>query len=233
MIRIAVVEDEEKCSDCLVADIRRYGAERGENYNISVFANAVDFLSSVEPFHIVFLDIDMPLMGGLDAAKRLRKVDKSACIIFVTHLAQYAVKGYEVDALDFIVKPLEYTAFVPKFEKALRLASSARTYSVLLPLKAGYRRLDLQEIVFVEVSGHTLTFHLKDEVVSQRMPLSKASEMLGEDFVQCNKCYLVNLAYVTKVDADTVTVGGHKLELSRLKKKDLMNALAAYLGKRQ
>lgn len=119
MIKIAIAEDEKKEAEKLESYIRRYGAEHGENYNVSVFTNGIDFVSSAEPFHIVFLDIDMPLMGGLDAAKKLREADKSACIIFVTNLAQYAVKGYEVDAMDFVVKPIDYPSFESKFKKAL------------------------------------------------------------------------------------------------------------------
>lgn len=232
MIKIAIAEDEKKEAEKLESYIRRYGAEHGENYNVSVFTNGIDFVSSAEPFHIVFLDIDMPLMGGLDAAKKLREADKSACIIFVTNLAQYAVKGYEVDAMDFVVKPIDCPSFESKFKKALYISQSAHTYSIILPLKAGFRKLAVEDIVYVEVQGHILTFHLKDEIVSQRMPLSRAKEMLGEDFVQCNKCYLVNLAYVTGVTADTVTVGSNKLELSRLKKRELLDSLAAFLGKR-
>ncbi len=232
MVRIAIVEDERPFAEQLEGYIRRYGQSKGINYKISVFTNGIDLISAPEPSDIVFLDIEMPLMDGLDAAKKLRDVDKTACIIFVTRLAQCAVRGYEVDAMDYLIKPLEYEAFVPRFEKALRIAASSKSYEIILPLKSGFRRLTVSDIVYVEVSGHQLTFHLKTESFTQRMPLAKAREVLGADFVQCNKCYLVNLAYITEINADTVVVGGHSLELSRLKKRELLDAMAAYFGKK-
>ena len=243
MVRIAIVEDERPFAEQLEGYIRRYGQSKGINYKISVFTNGIDLISAPEPSDIVFLDIEMPLMDardqahkrmmdGLDAAKKLRDVDKTACIIFVTRLAQCAVRGYEVDAMDYLIKPLEYDAFVPRFEKALRIAASSKSYEIILPLKSGFRRLTVRDIVCVEVSGHQPTFHLKTESFTQRMPLAKAREVLGADFVQCNKCYLVNLAYITEINADTVVVGGHSLELSRLKKRELLDAMAAYFGKK-
>ena len=103
-MKIYVLEDEKAVSDKLCAYIDRYCGERGYTAEVKVFPNAFDLL---ENYHadadILFMDIQLPLMSGMDAAKKLRETDKKVLIVFVTNLAQYAVEGYEVNAFDFIL----------------------------------------------------------------------------------------------------------------------------------
>ena len=120
-MKIYVLEDEKAVSDKLCAYIDRYCGERGYAAEVKVFPNAFDLL---ENYHadadILFMDIQLPLMSGMDAAKKLRETDKKVLIVFVTNLAQYAVEGYEVNAFDFILKPVEYEGFKMRFERVLK-----------------------------------------------------------------------------------------------------------------
>ena len=120
MIRIALIEDESEAKDLFVANLDRYSKEHGIGFTVAHFCNAMTFLESYKPvYDIVFMDIRMPDMNGLDAAHRLRQLDPSVILIFLTNLSQYAVRGYEVNALDFIVKPISYYVLVLKLERAL------------------------------------------------------------------------------------------------------------------
>ena len=85
---------------------------------------------------------------------------------------------------------------------------------------------------YVEISGHTLTYHTKDGDISVRESMERAEQSLGGDFVRCNKCYLVNLAHVSGTDQNTVSVAGNSLVISRNRRKAFMDALADYFGKR-
>ncbi|MBR1813100.1 MAG: response regulator transcription factor [Lachnospiraceae bacterium] len=120
MIRIAVVEDEKEYSDQLFSYLERFRKETHQAVSAELFCDGMSFLDEYKgDFDIVFMDIAMPHMNGLEAAKKLRQVDGIVCLIFITTLAQYAIRGYEVDALDFLVKPVTYELFRLKLEKAL------------------------------------------------------------------------------------------------------------------
>ena len=120
MKRIAVVEDEDKAAELLCSYIDRYSRESGQEFEVVRFPTAVQFLAEYKAVYaVVFMDIQMPQMNGMDAAVELRKVDKSVSLVFITNLVQYAQKGYEVDAVGFLVKPVSYFDFSLKFRKAL------------------------------------------------------------------------------------------------------------------
>ena len=120
MPNIALVEDEPEAADVLASFIARYAGEKGLELTVTRFGNAMDFEMTHQHFDLVFMDIQMPGINGMEAAQLMRTYDSETPIIFVTNLAQYAVKGYEVDALDFIVKPVTYFNFRMRMDKAMR-----------------------------------------------------------------------------------------------------------------
>ena len=108
------------------------------------------------------MDIEMPNMDGLSAARRMREIDSNVALVFVTNLARYAINGYEVSALDYILKPLDYDAFYLKMQKVLRYCQTQqqrRQQSVVIPTAGGNIHLPLSELLYVEVVSHTLIYH--------------------------------------------------------------------------
>ena len=105
MHRILIVEDEPGAAMALRDAIARYGAEHSEQFQVGWMRNTIDLDGPA--FDLIFMDIDLGIENGMDAAREIREFDRSTPIIFVTNLAQYAVQGYEVKALDFIVKPFK------------------------------------------------------------------------------------------------------------------------------
>jgi DNA-binding LytR/AlgR family response regulator len=104
-VRIAIVEDEQTAAQELKRCLNRYQNERHQELKITRFDNSITFLNDVcTSYDIVFMDIEMPYMNGMQAAAEMRKINTETCLIFVTNMAQYAIKGYEVDAMDFILK---------------------------------------------------------------------------------------------------------------------------------
>jgi DNA-binding LytR/AlgR family response regulator len=125
MIKIAIVEDEIKEQENLLSCLKELQQQEMVSLETQTFSNASSFLEAYRHnFDIVFFDIEMDGLNGMDAAKELRQLDKSVIIIFVTNLAQMAVKGYEVEALDFIVKPIEKATFLLKMKRVLNRTSS-------------------------------------------------------------------------------------------------------------
>lgn len=134
MINIAMVEDSDSDAKVLTSYLGSYFGGEGIEYQISRYENSESFLAECKSgFDIVFMDIELPDGNGMDAAKKFRSIDEDAMIMFVTNMAQFAVNGYEVDAFDFIVKPVKYAAFVMKMNRAIRrLSSIALKKSILV-----------------------------------------------------------------------------------------------------
>ena len=227
MKNIAIVEDEDEAAARLTGYIERYAEQNGQKYRVERFNNAVDFLAEYKSIYsVVFMDIQMPNMDGMSAAAELRRIDKTVSIVFITNLIQYAQKGYEVNALDFIVKPIGYSEFKLKMRKAVNVARSREIKSVLVPVNSGFCRISIDKLVYVEVMGHKLKYQLVDEEIEARGTLGEVEKKLdGCGFLRCNSCYLVNSRYVNKVRGNEVDVGGHVLKISHPKRKAFVEAL--------
>lgn len=233
MIKVAIVEDEKQYSDMMVEYVKRYQSENaGDNFLVSRFDNAVDFLSDYDTdTDIVFIDIEMPMMSGYEAAQRLRKAGNNVCLIFVTCMSQYAVKGYEVDAMDFMVKPVSYYNFAMKLKKAVGIAKQNKHASIAVSMDNVTKIVAVADIDYIEVIKHDTYIHTKGEVLRQQVSLKEMENKLsGQPFARCNHCYLVNLAHVTSVDNGNVVIGKAALQISRPKRKAFMDALTAYLN---
>lgn len=161
MIRIAVVEDNQEYSDRLVQYLNKFAEENERRFEITVFHDGMDLMKIYKSsWDIIFMDIEMPLLDGMAAAKEIRKSDPVVIIIFVTQMAQYAVKGYEVDAMDFILKPVNYFPFTVKLQKALSIIENRKQDVVFLPMTGVTKRVPVDDILYIEVADHQLHFHM-------------------------------------------------------------------------
>lgn len=232
MLRIAIVEDEPACAQQLQEYIDRYQAERGLEISVSRFSDGIELVEQYTPaWDILFLDIQMKLLDGMETARRIRTQDPYVTIVFITNLARYAIQGYEVDASDFILKPLEYDRFRVRMDKVTASRSRKREAYVVLPLGERKVRVPVEEILYAEVLDHELQVVTKRQSYRMRCSLQKMEQMLeGKGFSRCNRCYLVNLRQVTGVERDTVHLGACTLSISRPRKKEFLKDLADCLG---
>ena len=112
MIRIGIVDDEKQERDQLKQALARFGAENGTELNVQEFDCAAVYLAAQDrDFDILYLDIDMPQMSGMELAEKIRETDQDVILIFCTNLQQFALNGYSVGALGFIVKPIQWYSF--------------------------------------------------------------------------------------------------------------------------
>ena len=173
----------------------------------------------------------MPNSNGMSVAKDIRRLDSQVGIIFLTNLTQYAIKGYEVGALDYMVKPVEYSVFKPKLKRAIGRLSKQEGAYIALNMKSEMRRISVDHIVYVESMGHRAIYHLLDEDVTAWESMSAVEEKLAKyHFSRCNSSYCVNLRYVESVQGMHVTVKGSELKISRGKYKSFMDALTVFFS---
>lgn len=232
MLKIAVVEDQQEVRDELCRFIRQYAAENSLQVEVLPIEDGAVIAEHYEPgYDIIFMDVEMPGLDGFGAAEKIRAVDADAVLVFVTNMAQYAIKGYEVDALDYIIKPAQYGPLSIKLDRAAQRWRAAAE-SVMVALPAGTQRLLLWEIYYIEVQGHKLTYHTEKGQLPGTGTLQDAEQRLhGKGFLRCNKCYLVNQKHIqTVTGSDVVLSNGEKLQISRLRKKEFMEELARSMG---
>ena len=113
MIRVAIVEDEAAVRDQLMGYVQRYMRQYNAQIEVTMFTDGVEILEGYRPvYDIIFLDVEMQHLDGMETASRIRALDSDVLLIFITNMAQYAIKGYEVDALDYVLKPVSYLSLI-------------------------------------------------------------------------------------------------------------------------
>ncbi len=196
-----------------------------------VYKNGVDFLESYREADIVFMDIQMPFMNGMDVAKILREKDKQVYLVFVTNMANLAAGGYKVDAIDFIVKPIEYGNFVYCINKIVALLNRSKRETIMLTSASGSVRINVRDIYYIEAEKHNVLYHTASGVFSERDSLVRAeAKISGIRLARPYSAFSVNLNYVEQIRDGEVCVKGDWLPISRAKRKEFMDALTAFIG---
>lgn len=232
MYNIAIIEDDPAAVELLENHILKFGETHKLQFNIIKFCRTISFLTNYQGnYDIVFMDIELPDLNGMDAAKKLREIDKNVLLIFVTNLAQFAVEGYEVNAFDFMVKPVTYSVFALKMQRALAQLGLNNSVKVLVSVDDAMLTLQSPDIKYVEIMSHNIVYHTVHGNYHSYGTLKKVEKQLeGANFVRCNSCYLVNLRYVTSVKGFAVYIGEDCLQISHPRKQAFLRALNDYFG---
>lgn len=231
-MKIAIAEDEPQNRETVVSFLQSYAEEHALSFDITTFPDGAALVDSYRPdYDIIFLDIEMPHINGMRAAELIREKDERVILVFITNVARYAVRGYEVQALDYILKPLNKDAFFAKLDRIVRMAKRREEKSVLLSSADGTKRIPVSHILYAEVLRHQVVYHTEEGDITVRASLKDAEQLLdGCGFEKCNSGFLVNLRHVRGIAGDDALVGSDRLPISRARKKTFMQALAAYIG---
>lgn len=232
MIRVAIVEDEAAVREQLSGYLQRYTRQYGTGFEIHPFEDGMEILDDYRPvYDIILLDIEMKHLDGMETAYRIRQLDPEVILVFITNMAQYAIKGYAVGALDYLLKPVPYFAFSQQLQKAVEKIQRRQRRYLAVPVSGGLRRLDVSRVFYIESQGHQMHFYTEDGHFISTGTLKALEEKLSDcPFARCNSGYLVNLAQVSGVQQNEVQVGPYQLQISRPKRKSFLAALADYIG---
>ena len=232
MVRIALVDDDANYLEILVEYLKQYERESGEKFNVTTFADGDEILDGyTADYDIIVMDIAMTFVDGMKAAEQIRKMDSEVVIIFITNMPQYAMKGYLVDALDYVLKPLSYYAFSQRIDRSLSRMRLRRKRYISIPVKGGVKKLDVSRITYVEVQDHDLIYHTTIGTLLSRGKLADVEKQLDpKQFFRCGKSHLVNLEFVEGVENSDVQVGDDVVQVSRARRKALLDALNNYIN---
>lgn len=237
MISAAIVEDNPTDAKLLRECVERYGTDSGIDFEVTSFSDAISFLDHYKPIYdVVFMDIQMPCCDGLKASKKLREVDETVLLVFVTTLEQYAIKGYEVSALDYIIKPVSYPSMSIKLRRIVRSVEHTDRAQIVLAFGAESIRANVSDICYLEAAEHVITVHFRDSTPFKvRKSLSALEAELSpapHHFIRVNNYTLVNPRYVTCSNGQELCVSEKLIPISRARKKRVAEKLTEYMGKR-
>ena len=232
-INIAIVEDSaEDLKNCLsLLDI--YSKEKNVTFDIQTFESGDAFLMRFKSqYDFIILDINLSAMNGIDVAKNVRMKDEEVVIMFATNLAKYATNGYEVDAVDFVLKPLTYASFYLRLERVMKRLSKKSDSFLVVPSEGGFNKININDILYIEVIAHDIIFHTASgQNVITTGTLKKYEEKLKPYwFIRCNSCYLVNAHKIKRVEKlDIQLVNDEVIAISHPKKKSFMESFRKYV----
>ena len=233
MLNVAVVDDEAAERARIRACLDYMAGEKGLAFCVDEFSSADSFVIQFErQYDIVFMDIEFPSgMDGMAAARAMRETDETVVLIFVTNMARMAVEGYEVEALDFIVKPVEREPFLLKMSRALSRVVRRAEHYVTLKERGEMVSLRVKLIRYLEVDGHYVVYHSREGTFSEYSTMAAAEKKLDDPaFVRCDRGCLVNLRMVTHVGKNTCTVDGQEVLIARTQRTQFLRTYAAFLG---
>ncbi len=228
-LKVAIIDDNENDSNLLKESILRFNEEFKDDFDVNVvtFNRGINF---IEPFddtyNAVFLDIDMPVMNGLETAKKIRELGSEMNILFVTNYASLAIDGYGVGALDFVVKPVKYGDVKKALQKVIgKIQSESNEEKIVIRVKSGYRTIKVNSIKYIEVNTHDVFYYTTTETYKTREALKDIEKNINNpNFVKCSSSFLINLDYVDAIDKDDVRIDGKRIKIARTRKKDFLNA---------
>jgi DNA-binding LytR/AlgR family response regulator len=233
MLKLAIVDDDANYRSEIRKLLKKYEDEFGVTFSITEYTDGDEITEKYKPdLDIILFDIEMEFMDGMSAARKIREVDQDVIIVFITNMPQYAISGYQVGALDYILKPLSYYAFSQTMKRAIGRRKTDDKRYIVAGERGIKQKIDASEILYVEVINHDLIFHTKGGNINAKGTMKDTiKELEGLDFFQCNKGYLINLEYVDAVSGSDVKVGDDYLQVSRSRKKPLIDALNEYMRK--
>lgn len=234
MYQIAIVEDEEIYAKLLEEFIHRYERDSFQQFKIRHYRDGSEIAENYRGgFDIILMDIQMKFMDGMTAAEMIRRRDPEVLIIFITNRSDYAVRGYEVDALDYVVKPVEYFSFSQKLDRAISRRGRNRDQHIVIHSDGGIYKLSASQILFVESERHNVHFYTTTGRFVSRMNMHEVEDLLrGFEFYRCGKGYIINLDKIDSFSDGVCRIGSYNVPVSRAKKKEFMNVLADHMGSR-
>ncbi len=230
MFNIAILEDDRQDANKLRGCLDRYALVHGLKFKITVFSDTLQLINSYKSnYDILFADIEMPVMSGMEAARAIRRVDRNVTIVFVTNMAQYAIEGYSVEAFDYLLKPIGDASFELKLKRILAHAQSNIGEKITIRAEGETVSLQTKEILYLEVNGHYIDWHTFEKTYRALGALKSAITMLPKSFCAISRWYIVNMQHIRSVWGEDVTIETETLRIGRSYKQEFLQRYADYM----
>jgi len=229
LIHIAIVDDEKIIRE----HIKKMIENNQQEYVIDTYSAGEELLRTDKLYHIVFLDIQMDGMNGIDTARALRQKSEDTILIFVTGVKEYVFDAFDVAAFHYLIKPINEQKFTSVFERAVLEVEKMKQHSMgQLFVKTRYRNVTLEQkdILYIESRAKKVEIHTKTDIMDAYASIGELEKQLKENFYRCHRGYLVNLALITEYSNDSITLNnGESIILAKEKYGEFVKVYMRYL----
>ena len=235
MIKFAICDDEPLMAQELADHLADYMKENLITaYSLSSFSDGRALLDAIDRFDVIFLDIQMEQPDGMETAKLLRRRGDHSLLVFVTVLKELVFDAFQVEAYDYLLKPLDRARFKQTMERVLRSLDRKTAEDIVIQRGTGCEVVLLSDIVYCEVLGRKIYLHKHDGTVSDYYDkLEDLERRVDGRFFKCHRSFLVNLDYVRGCqDGQVLLAQGERIPASRLRERELTQALLRYMKER-
>ena len=214
-MRICCVEDEIAQGELLKKRILTWGEANNVQINIDLYKSANEYLFNAGKYSydLIFLDIRMDDINGMELAKRIREEDKGVLLVFVTSEREFVFEGYEVDAYRYILKPISDEKLADVLDYARKNAVRDEV-SIVLKIDNEIVRIMRSDIIYVEVKGHYVDIHASDEIITCKMSFEDVLAKINgnsELFIKTHRSYAVNIDKILKIGRTELTLTGKEI----------------------
>lgn len=220
-MKLAICDDDTMHQNILTAALDTYRTPAGDHVQYDIYQNGLDLLASMHTRHYdaLLLDILMPSFTGIETAKEIRESDKNIPIIFLTTSPEYAVESYRIHAFDYLLKPMEPKTLYETLDKAFSVREATLENSILIQTAKAIYVFSLSQIEFLEVSNHTLLFHLVDgtvQSISGRLSDYEETLLKHPEFLKVHRSYIVNMDLMKAINQKRfISLTGKDVPISR------------------
>lgn len=235
MIKFAICDDEPAMARELAGYLARYLEEHEVTaYSVSNFSSGRALLEAADGFDVIFLDIQMEEPDGMETARLLRRQGDHSLLVFVTVLMELVFDAFQVEAYDYLTKPLDAARFARTMDRVLRTLEQRTAASIVIQQGSGCEVVPLSDVVYCEVLGRKVYLHKADGTITGYYDrLEQLERRVDGRFFRCHRSYLVNLDHVRGCQAGQVLLSqGERIPVSRLRERDLTGALLLHMKKR-
>lgn len=210
MIEIAICDDDKLVIDYIVTTLTQISKKNNLYINIHTFTSGMEFISNYntsKSYDIIFLDILLDCLNGIDIAKHIRETNDITKIIFISSSSEYILDGYDVEASNYLIKPLDYEKLNKVFIKAIK--SLYNTNSKLLKINQGSKiiTLPLSKVLYFEVYNRKVIAILDNSTIEFYSRLSDIEALISNyNFVRCHRSYLVNVCKISQLSSSEITL---------------------------
>ena len=231
LIRIAICDDEKHMSDHIRAMASDFFRKKNREIQLRTFSSGEELLSYDGQIDILFLDIQMKGMDGIETARKLRASKFQGFLIFITVLKEMVFQSFEVQAYDYLVKPVDEKQFEKTMERLYVSMQNVGEDSLLVQKGYEGRIIREEEIVFCEIIDRKIYLNLASgEVVDYYERIENLETKLGSHFFRCHRSYLINLKHLKGYKNGTAYMdNGKEVPVSRLRSKEFSSVVLQYM----
>ncbi|MCF0146792.1 MAG: response regulator transcription factor [Clostridium sp.] len=234
-MKIAICEDQDVQINLLNNHIHNWAKEKDTKISIDTFNSAEEFLfewSDYNKYDIIFLDVNLSKMSGVELSNIIREKNTKIDIVFVTGLFKYALHGYRVRALQYLIKPIKITDLYYCLDTTLdRINNDEEVSSFVLETSKKVIKLDYNEIYYFVMFSPYIDIHTNSEKITVRKNISEIEMILpNEYFVRCHRSYIVNIKHIKSIVKNNIMLeNGVNIPISRGKYKEVNETFINYI----